>query len=255
MNSFEQAEVRVFQDGYRMAVELGGIFRSISEESAQPRHICLSGGSTPLKLFRLLAEQPYRDLIDWGQLHFWWGDERCVPPEDEQSNYGQANRLLFSTIPIPRENIHPIRGEAEPEEEARRYSGELESLLPRRNGLPSFRLTLLGLGADGHTASLFPGAFPPKRNELSFPARHPESGQMRISLGPAILNNGEELIYLVTGKAKASVLKEISEFGDSRPNSYPGAAIYARRGRTRWFLDNELAGAAQIRGSKAPEAG
>ncbi|AHC15520.1 6-phosphogluconolactonase [Salinispira pacifica] len=248
MSGFSEAELRIFPDAEQMAAETAQLFRTISTSAGEPQHICLSGGSTPLKLFKLLSAPPIRDHIDWEQLHFWWGDERCVPPEDDQSNYGQAHRILFSTIPIPETNIHPMRGDRDAEQESVRYARELERELPLRNGLPSFRLILLGLGSDGHTASLFPGAFPPERREPAFPARHPESGQMRITLSPAVLNNGEELIYLVTGKGKAGVLKEISTYGDSRPDPYPGAAVYARHGRTRWFLDEELAAAAGVRG-------
>lgn len=126
-------------------------------QQGQPVHISLSGGSTPKMLFKLLASQPYANDIQWQNLHFWWGDERCVAPDDAQSNYGEANALLFSKINMPAQNIHRILGENEPQAEAERFAQAMAHVIPTENGTPVFDWILLGVGADGHTASLFPG--------------------------------------------------------------------------------------------------
>lgn len=126
-------------------------------QQGQPVHISLSGGSTPKMLFKLLASQPYANDIQWQNLHFWWGDERCVAPDDAESNYGEANALLFSKINMPAQNIHRILGENEPQAEAERFAQAMAHVIPTENGTPVFDWILLGVGADGHTASLFQG--------------------------------------------------------------------------------------------------
>ncbi len=117
-----------------------------------PVHISLSGGSTPKLLFKTLAKAPYAEQINWKNLHFWWGDDRMVPPTDSESNYGEVQKLLFNHIQIPTENIHRIRGENEPHFELKRFEEELSAVIP--NGI--FDWIILGMGTDGHTASLLP---------------------------------------------------------------------------------------------------
>ena len=120
-------------------------------------HVVISGGSTPLLWYQTMAAEPFAEAICWPALHFWWADERCVPPENVESNYGQVNSMLFDRVDLPRKNIHRIRGEAEPEQEAGRMAEEMERLLPRVENEPIFDWVILGVGTDGHTASLFPG--------------------------------------------------------------------------------------------------
>jgi 6-phosphogluconolactonase len=207
-------------------------------------HVLLSGGSTPLKLFALLASGGYRDRIGWNNLEFWWGDERCVPPSSPESNFGQADRILFSPVGIDRARIHPIRGEVEPETEAARYAALVRDRVPPGgqtasgdrtvsgrtvseqtvseqtvseqtvDALPSFDLVILGMGTDGHTASVFPGAPPPQPGSLFYPARHPENAQQRISASEQLLLAARRIIFLVTGASKAPMAARVLNGGD-----------------------------------------
>lgn len=148
---------KIFPSAELVVDSLANELQNYSQQG-KPVHISLSGGSTPKMLFKRLASADYANSIQWQNLHFWWGDERCVAPDDAESNFGEANTLLFSQITIPPENIHRIRGEDNPELEAQRFAQEMSSLVPCQNGTPVFDWILLGVGPDGHTASLFPGA-------------------------------------------------------------------------------------------------
>ena len=205
-------------------------------------HISLSGGSTPKMLFKLLATQPYASDIQWQNLHFWWGDERCVAPDDAESNYGEANALLFSQVNLPAENIHRIRGEDEPKAEAERFAKEMADVIPCENGTPVFDWILLGVGADGHTASLFPGATNYQDENLSVLASHPESGQIRVSKTAKVLEASKRISYLVLGAGKVDIVKEIHTTPASEL-PYPAAKIQSKTGETEWFLDSNAASA------------
>lgn len=205
-----------------------------------PAHISLSGGSTPKMLFKLLATEAYANTINWGNLHFWWGDERCVAPDDQESNYGEANALLFSHIDIPSMNIHRILGENDPQSEAVRFAEEMKQFVPFSNGLPTFDWILLGVGPDGHTASLFPGATDYADDHLAVVASHPESGQKRISKTAQVLNNAKRITFLVLGSGKQDIIQQIhSTPAEQLP--YPAARIRAVHGITEWYLDNDAA--------------
>ncbi len=208
----------------------------------QPVHVSLSGGSTPIRLFKRLAEATYAETIQWQNLHFWWGDERCVPPTSPESNYGEANRLLFSKVAIPSENIHRICGEVEPEKELRRFIDEMNRVLPTHKGLPQFNWILLGMGEDGHTASLFPNQTNFDDPALAVIAKHPESGQLRISKSAKLLENAQCLTYLVLGENKAMLVAEINK-NDAKNLSYPAAKIRSVDGVTEWYLDSAAASA------------
>lgn len=172
-------------------------------------HIALSGGSTPKLLFQHWAEQ-YAERIDWSRIHFYWGDERCVSPKDEQSNYKMTNDLLLKKIKIPKENIHRIKGEKDPAREAKRYGKEIAANLPMPNNLPQFDLVLLGMGADGHTASIFPHQMELlEATDTCAVATHPESGQHRVSLSGPVINNAKRVVFLITGASKQKVLSTI----------------------------------------------
>lgn len=211
-------------------------------ELGKPVHISLSGGSTPKMLFKLLAEAPYAEGIQWNNLHFWWGDERCVAPDDAESNFGEANALLFSNVNVPAENIHRIRGEDEPKAEAERFAKEMADVIPTENGTPVFDWILLGVGADGHTASLFPGVTDYQDENLSVLASHPESGQIRISKTAKVLEAAKRISYLVLGAGKVEIVKEIRTTPASEL-PYPAAKIQSKTGETEWFLDSNAASA------------
>ena len=193
-------------------------------------------------LFDSLAKQPFNEDINWSKVHFWWCDERCVPPDDSESNFGMTNELLLKRISIPAENIHRMKGEVEPSKEAVRYAMDIEKLLcGGKNCMPEFDWVWLGLGSDGHTASLFPG-----KNLLFIysnivgVAKHPESGQKRISLTKAVLNNAKKITFHITGKNKAKILSDIL-LSHPISKNYPAAEIKPVSGTIDWVIDKEAA--------------
>ena len=201
-----------------------------------PVHISLSGGSTPKLLFKTLAQASYADQINWKNLHFWWGDDRMVSPTDPESNYGEVQKLLFDHINIPAENIHRIRGEIEPHLELKRFQEEVSAVIS--DGV--FDWIILGMGADGHTASLFPNQTNFADENLAVIAKHPESGQLRISKTAKLIEQAKRITYLVTGEGKAEILKEIQTTpAENLP--YPAAKIKAKNGVTEWYLDKTAA--------------
>ncbi|PSV22408.1 6-phosphogluconolactonase [Photobacterium leiognathi subsp. mandapamensis] len=230
---------RVFETPQDVVVSLADTMMTMSKQP-KPVHISLSGGSTPKLLFKTLAQAPYATDVNWNNLHFWWGDERCVEPTDPESNFGEANELLFQNVAIPAENIHRIRGEEDPAVESARFTQEMEAVIPHKNGMPAFDWILLGMGTDGHTASLFPNQTNFDDPALSVIATHPESGQKRISKTARLLENADRITYLVLGESKAEVLQEINN-NPAEILAYPAAKIKAVNGKTEWFLDSAAA--------------
>jgi 6-phosphogluconolactonase len=201
-------------------------------------HVALSGGSTPKILFKVLREK-YHSLLHWENIHFYWGDERMVAPESPESNYGEAKRILFDHIKIPNDNIHPIWGDHEVEIETSRYARLLEHNLVNCNGFPTFDLIILGMGDDGHTASIFPDQMVLlKSQKLVEPAMHPISKQERITMTGPVINNAHEVVFLVTGKEKASVLDKILNKKDNFLD-YPTAHINPTSGNLVFYLDRQ----------------
>lgn len=226
---------KIFDTPEQVVESLANDLKQISEQ-AQPAHISLSGGSTPKMLFKRLASEDFANSINWTNLHFWWGDERCVAPDDEQSNYGEAKALLFDHIDIPTENIHRILGENEPEQEAECFASEMTQQIPLENGTPVFDWILLGVGADGHTASLFPNKTNYDEPRLAITAIQPESGQIRVSKSARVLEAAKRISYLVLGSGKADIVKEIHTTPASEL-PYPAAKIHSNTGKTEWYLD------------------
>ena len=199
-------------------------------------NIALSGGSTPKVLFKHLATK-YANSIDWSKVHFFWGDERCVPSDDDESNFHTTATLLLRYIDIPEENIHPVRGEAIPHFEAIRYGEEIISFLEIENDLPVFDLVILGMGADGHTASIFPDQMKLlESKEICAVAEHPESGQKRITLTGKVINQAKEIAFLVTGSSKAEKVNEILNQAGNW-SAYPAAHVQPVNGKLSWYLD------------------
>jgi 6-phosphogluconolactonase len=201
--------------------------------------LALSGGSTPRAAYSRLATDDLARQVEWSLVHVLWGDERCVPPDDPRSNYRMAKEALLDRVPIPPQQIHRIRGEDEPQEAATDYEDELRSL----NG--SLDLVLLGLGEDGHTASLFPGQ--PAIHEAEYwvmavPA--PTGDMWRVTLTPAVLNLAGNVTFVVSGATKAQRLAEVLE-GPFNPDLLPAQAIRPLQGRLTWMVDE--AAAAQLR--------
>ncbi|MFY0592075.1 6-phosphogluconolactonase [Roseivirga sp.] len=200
--------------------------------------IALSGGSTPKILFNLLADK-YLSEIDWSKIQLYWGDERCVPPTDNESNYKMTVDHLISKINIPETNIHRVLGENSPTEEAVRYGQLLAEHLPIVDGLPEFDIIILGIGTDGHTASIFPHEI-----ELMTSASicaigiNPDSGQKRITLTGPVINNAKSVCFLATGASKAEKLSEIFS-ASGNFESYPAAHVSPTHGELIWFLDED----------------
>lgn len=230
---------KIFDSAEQVVLSLADDMQAYSKQD-RPVHISLSGGSTPKMLFKRLAEPPYATSINWQNLHFWWGDERCVPPQDSDSNYGEAKALLFSHIDIPAGNIHRIRGEKPPEAEAKRFAQEMSEQIESQHGTPVFDWILLGVGEDGHTASLFPNQTDYQDQKLATVATHPQTEQQRISKTAKVLSAAKRISYLVLGAGKAEIVYQIHTISaDKLP--YPAAKIASAKGETEWYLDSDAA--------------
>ena len=215
------------------------------ESSAGRFAIALSGGSTPKLLHRQLGSEPsVRSRMPWDNIHFFWGDERHVPPDDPQSNYCMARETLFNSAPVPAQNIHRVHAE-EPDAAfcAEKYECELFSFFGLEPGqMPRFECIMLGIGPDGHTASLFPGTDALHEKMKLVVANWVEKLQThRITMTAPVLNNAALVIFLVSGKEKAGVLKEILE-GDYRPDLLPAQLIKPENGKLLWLVDQAAAG-------------
>lgn len=234
--------VKIFDSPLELARSLSFEIQNAVNNKTDKYALSISGGSTPTILFNQLAQPPFKNEIDWDKLNFFWCDERCVDPSDIQSNYGEVKKTLFNFISIPKKNIHRIHGESDPNEETVRYASEIESFLPiTGNKLPQFDWVLLGLGDDGHTASLFPGKnFLFIFSNIAGVAQHPATGQKRISLTKEILNNSKRITFIVTGKGKAKVISEILN-GLPISKNYPASEIKPTDGIIDWMLDKESA--------------
>ncbi len=233
-------EIYVFSNKQELADKLASDFQSAVEKirnGGKEIFVALSGGSTPRIFFERLALPTYIDRVPWSHVNLFWGDERCVPPDDEQSNFKMANETFISKVNIPDGNVHRIIGENPPEVEALRYANQVQENVPSNNDFPEFDWIFLGMGPDGHTASLFPNA--PTLEEMEsicVVAKHPETGQKRISLTLPVINNAKRVSFLVAGREKARVLREILEKGDSSLR-YPAAKINPENGVLEWYLD------------------
>ncbi|MCA9945713.1 MAG: 6-phosphogluconolactonase [Anaerolineales bacterium] len=202
--------------------------------------LALSGGGTPSGMYALLAERPYRDQMPWQQTHLFWGDERLVPPTDPGSNYGQVAQILLNKVPIPPQNIHRAKGELEMETAVRDYTAQLQTFA---NGSqpPVLDVVLLGMGSDGHTASLFPGS-PVQQPTwvVGVTANYDGRPAQRISLTPTIINQARHIIFLVTGSSKAHTLQNVL-YGPHQPETLPAQRIQPENGTLTWLTDTAAA--------------
>ena len=207
--------------------------------------VALAGGSTPEGLYQRLAAEPYRRQVDWSSVQVFWGDERCVPPDDAASNYRMAREALLDRVPIPAANIHRIRGEEEPALAAREYETTLREWFGMPAGPPrpgaGLDLVLLGLGPDGHTASLFPGsAALLERQCWALAERGPVAPHWRVTLTPVVIRAAREVIFLVTGEGKAPALHRALE-GVVGQAAEPAGVVVPPEGEVRWLVDSAAA--------------
>jgi 6-phosphogluconolactonase len=236
------ATIRVFStasDLVQAAAEeiVGTVNRAIGERGQCA--IALSGGETPRPVYQLLGSAPYRSLVEWSFVHFFFGDERAVPPDDPQSNFGMIARELFSRIPIPPENVHRIFGERDPSLASREYEKTLQDF----TGSEGFRfdLILLGMGEDGHTASLFSGTEAVKSTGSRVCAVFvPKFGKWRVTLTLECINGARRVIFIVTGKGKAGAVAAVLGGGHARQDM-PASLVRPRDGETIWMLDRDAA--------------
>jgi 6-phosphogluconolactonase len=232
-------QVRIYFNKQQVAEKFSQFFKDLSN-TGKEFHVALSGGSTPKIVFDYLASH-FSNKIDWSKIFFYWGDERCVLPTDNESNYKMTVEHLLSKITIPKENIFRIQGENDPKKEATRYSAILEKNLPNKHRIPKFDLVILGMGDDGHTASIFPHEIQLwDVSENCVIAVHPESGQKRVSITGKVINNAEVVVFLVTGTGKAEKVREIVKEVDNYKD-YPATLVNPTSGKLIWFLDEEAA--------------
>ena len=203
--------------------------------------VALSGGSTPKQLFDYWASLPEGE-IDWRRIRFFWGDERCVPPDDDESNYKMTKEHLLDFVPVPDEHIFRMMGENDPAAEAERYGRLLQDKLVKEQGLPVFDIVMLGMGDDGHTASIFPHQMELWESDTNcVAATHPVSGQQRVSLTGRVINAARNVAFLVTGDNKADKVKEIVTRPEEAAKKYPAARVHPESGNLFWFLDQQAA--------------
>lgn len=207
--------------------------------------LVLAGGSTPRAAYEALASDAFASRVDWNRVHVFWGDERCVPPDDPRSNYRMAQEALLDRVAVPPAQVHRIRGEDEPGRAAAAYEHVLRDLLgsegpegPPRTGLD---LVLLGLGADGHAASLWPGQAAVREPVRWVVAAYVEAVAMwRITLTPVVINRAHHVSFVVSGAAKADRVREVLE-GPRVPDRLPAQALQPVSGRLTWLLDETAA--------------
>jgi 6-phosphogluconolactonase len=237
----KKSELHIFKSPEDLADKFADRLMSwVENKSGNTFHLAISGGKTPDLMFSVLASK-YAQSQLWQKIHFWWVDERIVPPNDPESNFGVAQKLLFSQISIPEENIHRIKGENAPEAEARSYSAQIQENVPQQDGWPLFDLILLGMGDDGHTASIFPNQMNLLNSmNICKVATQPQSGQKRITLTGKAICGASKVCFLVTGSNKAEPLSEIWNSPENS-NLRPAAHIHPEKGDLEWYIDKSAA--------------
>lgn len=201
--------------------------------------VAFSGGSTPRGFYTLLGSSSYRNSVDWKRAHVFWVDERCVPRYHAESNFKLVFDTVLSKIPLASENIHRVRGEEGPERAARAYEQEI-CLFFGTAAIPVFDLIVLGAGADGHTASLFPGSTTlQEKGRLAVPVFFEAPKVSRVTLTLPVLNHAAQVLFLASGREKAGIVREIMEEGN--PRNYPAGLVMPVNGGLTWFIDREAA--------------
>ncbi len=234
----------IYPDVDTLSREAAGYIVRIASESIVTRgrfSIALSGGTTPRKAYGLLGSEPYRSQVDWALVDIFWGDERCVPPDSPDSNYRMAQEALLGNIPIPANQVHRMPAD-QPDRNAasQAYTLEMQRAFGT-NGIPQFDLIQLGMGPEGHTASLFPHqASLHEQQRLVMPVSVPKPPPDRLTFTPPLLNAARNVLFLVTGSDKADALRAVLE-GPYQPDEYPAQIVRPPRGEVVWMLDTAAA--------------
>ena len=238
--------IEILKDGDALALRVADLFALAAQEAAAARGrfaVALSGGETPRALYKLLARQQFSQKVPWRRVQLYWGDERCVPQDDPRSNYGMARDAFIKHVPIAPENVHRMRGDDLPEEAAHEYDHELRRLADQmrpRVEVPVFDLVLLGLGPDGHTASLFPHSDAlAVEDQFAVPTIAPD-GSARLTVTAPVINAARRVWFLVAGAGKAGMVAEVLE-GLRMPNAVPAQGVAPVHGSLTWFLDEAAA--------------
>lgn len=250
------ARVRVYRDPEELALKAARLFARLADQyviGCGKFTVALSGGSTPKAMFSVLAAEPFLDTVPWSSIYFFWGDERCVPPDHADSNYRMTSEALLSKVSVPPENIFRIPAELpDPERAAEEYTATLTRFFlagagPNRTGtaplsnVPRFDLVFLGMGPDGHTASLFPHTTALQAGEQIAVANYVEKfNAHRITLTAATINNACNVTFLAAGEDKTETLKNVLE-GSYQPDVYPSQLIRPRNGTLLWMVDEAAA--------------
>lgn len=227
--------IQVYKNTDEIAEAIASLLLELAQKpGSDALHIALSGGNTPKAIFKYLA-QNYGIKLANPRFHFWWGDDRCVAPDNDESNYKWANELWLEPIGIKPENIHRVMGENLPESEALRYAESMKHYVPLINGIPAIDLNILGLGDDGHTASIFPHCMDLLQHEdFCAVASHPITGQKRITFTGKVLNMARKTVFVATGAAKAPMIRKVAI---ENLSAYPASHIQPLSGDLSWFID------------------
>ncbi len=230
--------IRIYKDLDALSQSAAELFSVLSRQASMicgRFSVALSGGETPRRLYELLAASPYRERIHWEEVNIFWSDERCVPEDDPRSNALMARKALLDQVPIPPEQIHPIRCDQSPEQAAMEYEELLREFFSKQN--PNFHLVLLGLGANGHIASLFPET--PVLNETNrwvSDVYVPELKMHRVTFTAPFINQASQVVFLVSGLDKAGVLVKVLE-GPYQPHQLPAQLIRPNGAHPIWLVD------------------
>lgn len=247
--SSDKSEIRILTDAEEIIQTAAVEFVRQTIEAVQAKGfftVALSGGSTPKGLYSLLARDGkpgFRFQVPWNKIHFFWGDERHVPPDHPDSNYRMAHETMLSKVPVPLENVHRIKAEnPDARRAAEDYERELREFFRLEAGqLPRFDMVLLGMGADGHTASLFPGTEVIHEEKRLVVALWVEKlNTYRITLTPPVLNNAARVIFLISGEEKAETLRTVLQ-GSYQPERFPAQIIHPTIGKLLWLIDQAAA--------------
>lgn len=241
MTARARGELRIFETPEAVAEALADLFVAQARAAIEARgefFVALAGGRTPQAGYALLAEPERRDAIDWSRVTIYFGDERCVPPESDDSNYKMALESLLSKVPIPPGNVHRMHGEDEPAKAARAYA---QVLIETLGEAPRFDLVLLGMGEDGHTASLFPGSDPRTDEDQLVRAVLTEARDpRRLTVTPLVINHSRRVVIALEGVAKAQTLRAVRE-GPYDPVKYPVQIVSPIDGELTWLADKAAA--------------
>ena len=239
--------VTVYPDHLSLVDGAAAFIAGLAAESIAARGrftIALSGGSTPRPVYARLAAADCAERIDWRQVHVFFSDERCVPPDDAASNYRMAREALLDHVPLPPDNVHRMRGEEDPPLAALAYEQDLQRSF-RRSAVPAFDLICLGMGDDGHTASLFPGTAALRERERWVVAHYVEAMlAWRLTFTAALINAARHVVFLVEGAGKSETLWRVLA-GPYQPNVLPAQLIQPISGQVHWLVD--AAAAAKIK--------